>query len=148
MGEDYVVANGGIALRYFNVYGPGEEHKGKMASMIYQNLNNTEIKLFPGKPKRDFVYIDDIVDANLYALKNYDTLKGNWYEVGSGEANTFETIFDNLGLPYTYHSQSEIPNGYQFQTLSLENKWMPGWKPKFNLKKGLKEYKKYLNEKS
>jgi ADP-L-glycero-D-manno-heptose 6-epimerase len=40
MGEDYVVAKGGIALRYFNVYGPGEEHKGKMASMIYQNLNN------------------------------------------------------------------------------------------------------------
>ena len=127
MGEDYVVAKGGIALRYFNVYGPGEEHKGKMASMIYQNLNNTEIKLFPGKPKRDFVYIDDIVNANLYA---------------------FETIFDNLELLYTYHNQSEIPKGYQFQTLSLEKKWMAGWKPKFNLKKGLKEYKKYLNEKS
>ena len=148
MGEDYVVAKGGIALRYFNVYGPGEEHKGKMASMIYQNLNNNEIKLFPGKPKRDFVYIDDIVNANLYALENYDKLKGNWYEVGSGESNTFETIFDNLGLQYKYHNQSEIPKGYQFQTLSLENKWMPNWKPKFNLKKGLKEYKKYLNEKS
>jgi len=148
MGEDYVVSKGGIALRYFNVYGPGEEHKGKMASMIYQNLNNNEIKLFPGKPKRDFVYIDDIVNANLYALENYDKLKGNWYEVGSGESNTFETIFDNLGLPYAYHNQSEIPKGYQFQTLSLENKWMPNWKPKFNLKKGLTEYKKYLNEKS
>jgi len=148
VGEDYVLAKGGIALRYFNVYGPGEEHKGKMASMIYQNLNNTEIKLFPGRPKRDFVYIDDIVTANLYALEHYEKLKGKYYEVGSGESNTFETIFDNLGLEYKYHSKSEIPNGYQFQTLSLEERWMPGWKPKFNLKKGIKEYKKYLNEKS
>ena len=148
IGEDYVISNGGIALRYFNVYGPGEEDKGKMASLIYQNLNNTDIKLFPGKPKRDFVYIDDIVDANLYALENYDKLKGNWYEVGSGESNTFETIFDILELPYTYHTESEIPKGYQFKTLSLKNKWMTGWEPKFNLKKGIKEYKKYLNEKS
>jgi ADP-L-glycero-D-manno-heptose 6-epimerase len=148
MGEDYVVAKGGIALRYFNVYGPGEEHKGKMASMIYQNLNNNEIKLFPGKPKRDFVYIDDIVDANLYALENYDSLKGNWYEVGSGESNTFETIFDILGLVYQYYDESQIPNGYQFNTLSLKEKWMPGWTPKFNLEKGIQKYKKYLNEKS
>ena len=59
-----------------------------------------------------------------------------------------EKIFDTLELPYTYCDKSEIPNGYQFQTLSLEEKWMPGWKPKFNLKKGIKEYKKYLNEKS
>lgn len=146
--EDYVVSKGGIALRYFNVYGPGEEDKEKMASVIYQNLNNTDIKLFPGKPKRDFVYVDDIVDANLYALENYDILKGNWYEVGSGESNTFETIFDFLELPYTYHNESEIPKGYQFKTLSLKEKWMPNWNPKFNLEKGIKEYKKYLDEKS
>ena len=144
MGEDYVVAKGGIALRYFNVYGPGEEHKGKMASMIYQNLNNNNIKLFPNKPSRDFVYIDDVVNANLYALENYDKLKGNWYEVGSGESNTFETIFDIIGLPYTYYNQSEIPNGYQFKTLSIEDKWMPGWKPQISLKEGLTKYSEYF----
>ena len=144
MGEDYVVAKGGIALRYFNVYGPGEEHKGNMASMIYQNLNNTQIKLFPGKPKRDFVYIDDIVSANLYALENYDKLKGSWYEVGSGESNNFEKIFDTLELPYTYCDKSEIPNGYQFYTCSDKNKWMTGWEPQYNLEKGLNSYKDYL----
>ena len=122
-----------------------------IALSIFSNLirSGQTINIFEdGKESRDFVYIDDIVNANLYALENYDTLKGNWYEVGSGESNTFETIFDNLELLYTYHNQSEIPKGYQFQTLSLEKKWMAGWKPKFNLKKGLKEYKKYLNEKS
>jgi len=36
------------------VYGPGEEHKGNMASMIYQNINKDEVKLFPGKPKMRF----------------------------------------------------------------------------------------------
>jgi ADP-L-glycero-D-manno-heptose 6-epimerase len=148
IGEDYVVAKGGVALRYFNVYGPGEEHKGKMSSMVYQNFNNSEVKLFPDKPRRDFVYVEDIVSANLYALENYDRLKGSYYEVGSGESSTFETVFDNLGLKYTYLDKSEIPEGYQFKTLSLESKWMPGWKPEFNLEKGIKQYKEYLNEKS
>mgnify|MGYP000722028355 FL=1 len=43
LGEDYVINKGGIALRYFNVYGPGEEHKGKMASMIYQNIKKLTV---------------------------------------------------------------------------------------------------------
>ena len=142
-----------IVFRYFNVYGERSPTTGQYAPVIgifqKQKENNQSLTIVDdGLQKRDFVYVDDIINANLYALKNYDNLKGNWYEVGSGESNMFETIFDNLGLPYTYHTQSEIPKGYQFQTLSLENKWMPNWKPKFNLKKGLKEYKKYLNEKS
>ena len=148
MGEDYVVAKGGIALRYFNVYGPGEEHKGKMASMIYQNIKKDKVKLFPNKPIRDFVFIDDVVSANMYALLNYDKLKGRWYEVGSGDSSTFEMIFDLLGIEYEYLDKSEIPNGYQMNTLSLTKNWMPGWKPKVNLEMGIKRYKKYLDEKS
>lgn len=147
LGEDYVVSNGGIALRYFNVYGPGEGHKGNMASMIYQNINKTKVKLFPGKPKRDFVYIDDVTSANMYALLNYDRLKGKWYEVGSGESNSFEKVFDLIGIPYEYLDESDTPMGYQMYTLSLKENWMPGWKPKVNLENGIKRYKKYLNEK-
>lgn len=148
VGEDYVINNGGIALRYFNVYGPGEEHKGRMASVVYQNWGNENIKLFPNKPKRDFVYVDDVVNANIYAYNNYDKLKGKWYEVGSGEAKSFEDIFDYLELSYTYHSEDKIPNGYQFYTKSDTNNWMPGWKSEFNLETGIQKYKKYLNEKS
>ena len=147
LGEDYVVNKGGIALRYFNVYGPGEEHKGKMASMIYQNIKKDRVKLFPNNPTRDFVYIDDVVDANIHALLNYDKLKGKWYEVGSGESNTFEKVFDLIGTPYEYLNEADIPNGYQMSTLSLKENWMPDWKPKVNLEIGIQKYKKYLNEK-
>ena len=147
-GEGYVISNGGIALRYFNVYGPGEENKGKMASVAYQmfqtSQNNKPIKLFPGKPERDFVYINDVIDANIFALKHYNLYKGNWYEVGSGNARLFEDVVECLGLDYTYHPESVIPKGYQYYTCSDNNKWMGGWKPKYQLEDGIKDYLKYL----
>lgn len=148
LGEDYVLNKGGVSLRYFNVYGPGEEHKGKMASLVYQNYKKQNIKLFPGKPTRDFVYIDDVTYANIHALINYDKLKGNWYEVGTGETISFEEIFDILKIKYEYLNENDIPMGYQFMTKSNKNNWMPGWKSKYNIKAGLERYKKYLDGKS
>lgn len=146
--ESYVISKGGIGLRYFNVYGPGEEDKGKMSSVIYQmflkHKNGEKIKLFPKKPTRDFVYIDDVVDANIYALKNYIRLKGHYYDVGSGESNSFEDMLDIVELPYGFHDESSIPEGYQFYTCSNKLKWMSGWEPKFSLERGVIEYKKYL----
>ena len=72
--EQYVVANGGIGLRYFNVYGPYETNKGVMASVAYQMLqkqkNGQEIKLFPKEPRRDFVYVGDVAQANIMAMKS------------------------------------------------------------------------------
>jgi ADP-L-glycero-D-manno-heptose 6-epimerase len=149
VGEQYVVLNGGIGLRYFNVYGPLEENKGRMASVAYQMIQKQkegqEIKLFPNRPQRDFVYVKDVVSANIYALKNYEELNSNWYEVGSGDARTFEDVLEILEIPYTYHNEDKIPKGYQFFTKSDENKWMNGWCPLFKINNGLIEYKKYLN---
>ena len=64
-----------IGLRYFNVYGPGEYHKGKMASMVYQLYNQMKAGQRPrvfkhGEQQRDFVYVKDIVKINMCALKN------------------------------------------------------------------------------
>ena len=146
LGEDYVINKGGVALRYFNVYGPGEEHKGNMASLIYQNKDKELVKLFPGFPTRDFVYVDDIISANLYACDHYHGLNGKWYEVGCGDANKFETIFDFLEIPYEYLNVEDIPKGYQFNTQSQSANWMPGWSPKFDLISGLKAYKEYLSK--
>lgn len=149
--EDYVISNGGVALRYFNVYGPREEHKGRMASVAYQMYKRHKeefpIKLFPGKPSRDFVYVEDVVDANLYAAEHYKELKGKYYDVGVGKSETFEDVLNILDIPYKYNTKKSIPEGYQFYTCSDKEKWMPGWKPKFSLKEGLLEYKKYLDEK-
>lgn len=148
VGESYVVGNGGIGLRYFNVYGPGEERKGKMSSVAYQmwskKLNGEEVKLFPLKPSRDFVYIDDIISANIYAWENYYDLLEKWYEVGSGESKTFEDVLNILGINFKYVSEDMIPKGYQFFTKSEPKNWMEGWLPDFNLEKGLNEYKNYL----
>jgi ADP-L-glycero-D-manno-heptose 6-epimerase len=142
--EDYVISKGGIALRYFNVYGPGEENKGKMASVAYQmntaHQKGEEIKLFPGNPRRDFVYVRDIISANLYALEDYEILKGKYYEVGSGESRSFEDVLNILNIPFNYHPEKSIPPGYQFFTQSDRKKWMPGWKPQWNLERGLSDY--------
>jgi ADP-L-glycero-D-manno-heptose 6-epimerase len=146
--EQYVIKNGGIGLRYFNVYGPLEDHKGKMASVAYQMLEKQkegqEIKLFPLKPSRDFVYVKDIVRANLFASEWYGDYVGKWYEVGSGENRTFEDVLNILNISYSYHDEQDIPKGYQFYTKSDKTKWMYGWEPKFNLEEGLKDYLNYL----
>jgi len=148
-GEGYVVSNNGVALRYFNVYGPGEEDKGRMASVAYQmykrNQKGEEIKLFPKGPLRDFVYVKDIILANLYALENYDLTSGKWFEVGSGDARGFEDKMKIMKLSYSYHPENIIPKGYQFYTCSNKDKWMPGWNPKYDLERGLTNYMEYLD---
>ena len=143
LGEDYVVSNGGIALRYFNVYGPGEEHKEKMASMVYQILNSENVKLFPNRPKRDFIYVDDVVRANFYALDYYDVLKGKWYDVGTTQSVEFETISDILCKPYQYKTESEIPIGYQFNTQAKFENLMGGWQPLISIDSGLEKISSY-----
>jgi len=146
--EQYVISNNGIALRYFNVYGPLEEHKGKMSSVAYQSFikhkNGQECKLFPKNPTRDFVYVKDIVLSNIFAMDNYFELNKNYYDVGSGESRSFEDVMKSMNIPFTYHEESSIPKGYQFYTCSNKAKWMTNWYPKYNLEKGLSEYKVYL----
>ena len=148
--EQIVLHSRGIALRYFNVYGPLEHNKGKMASVAYQMIqkqkNGDEIKLFPLNPKRDFVYIEDVIQANLYALENYDDNCGNFFEVGSGVARTFEDVMSILDIDYTYYDHSAIPKGYQFLTKSNPKSWMKGWSPQYKLEKGLTEYLLFLNK--
>ena len=142
--EDCVISRGGIALRYFNVYGPGEENKGAMASVAYQmtvaHREGKEIKLFPKKPRRDFVYVKDVISANLHALEDRGLLKGKYYEVGSGEARSFEDVLNTIKIPFSYHPLEAIPKGYQFFTKSDPKKWMPRWSPEWNLERGLADY--------
>ena len=150
--EKYAQLVGAVSLRYFNVYGPGEEAKGKMASVFLQayllNSNNKEIKLFPGTPVRDFVYIRDVVSANLFAYRNFDLVSGGVYEVASGKSESFEYGMSLMAFPYTYFQESDIPDGYQFETCADFKEFMPGWLPKYDLESGLEDYKKYLGRDS
>lgn len=147
--EGYVITLGGIALRYFNVYGPGEESKEKMASFMHQAYVKNSIKervlIFPNKPKRDFVYIDDVIEANIYAWENYSSLKGDYYEVSTGIASSFEQLLELLGINFSYCAEQDIPKGYQFFTCGNKDKWLPGWQPKYSLTNGVEKYKEYLD---
>ena len=148
IGEKYVLSTGGVALRYFNVYGSYEAHKGNMSSIAYQAYMKhkwgEKVMLFPKEPKRDFVYVADVVEANLHAWSIYDSLKGNYYHVGSGQARPFEDVLKIMGIPFEYHEEDKIPENYQFFTEANKDKFMEGWVPKYDLEKGLDEYKALL----
>jgi ADP-L-glycero-D-manno-heptose 6-epimerase len=88
-------------LRYFNVYGPREQHKGQMASVAWhfrnQILADGEAKLFvgsggygDGEQRRDFVYVDDIVDINLWLFDNPSVC--GVFNAGSGKSQTFNDV--------------------------------------------------------
>jgi ADP-L-glycero-D-manno-heptose 6-epimerase len=148
--EDYVISHGGVALRYFNVYGPGEERKGKMASVAYQSYvkhaAGETVKLFPNNPTRDFVHVDDIVDANIYAMAHYRHFQNNWFEVGSGESRSFEDVLNLMEIQFEYLPESAIPAGYQFKTVSNPLQWLSGWTPKYTIDTGVPAYLEYLKK--
>ena len=100
--------------------------------------------LFPNNAKRDFVYIRDVVDATIYPI--FNRVPKGIYEVGSGEARSFEDVLNLMEIPYEYRDKKEIPDGYQSFTEANKSSFMEGWKPKYNLEKGIKAYKEYLNE--
>jgi ADP-L-glycero-D-manno-heptose 6-epimerase len=89
-------------LRYFNVYGPRESHKDKMASMVYQLYRQLKTsgraRLFEGtdgyadgEQRRDFVFVNDIVRVNL-ALAEGPVRNGGVYNVGTGQARSFNDV--------------------------------------------------------
>jgi ADP-L-glycero-D-manno-heptose 6-epimerase len=90
-----------VGLRYFNVYGPGEAHKGSMASVIHhfreQLKAGDEIRLFAGcdgygdgEQVRDFIHVDDIVAVNLWAWQQGG--KSGIYNLGTGQARSFNDV--------------------------------------------------------
>ena len=90
-----------VGFRYFNVYGPREQHKGRMASVAFHQFQqfHTEgrVKLFAdyggygaGAQMRDFVFIDDVVAVNLWFLDHPD--KSGIFNLGSGKAQPFNDV--------------------------------------------------------
>jgi ADP-L-glycero-D-manno-heptose 6-epimerase len=88
-------------LRYFNVYGPNEQHKGRMASVAFhayqQLLGSGKVKLFVGsggygngEQRRDFVYVEDVVDVNLWLAERRDV--SGVFNCGTGRAQTFNEL--------------------------------------------------------
>ncbi len=94
-----------VGLRYFNVYGPNEQHKAHMASVAFHLMNqlhaNDEVKLYEGshgyadgEQVRDFIYVNDVAKINLWFWNNHQH-KGI-FNVGTGQARSFNTIAETL----------------------------------------------------
>jgi ADP-L-glycero-D-manno-heptose 6-epimerase len=90
-----------VGLRYFNVYGPREQHKARMASVAFhhyhQFIESGKVKLFgeyggyaAGAQARDFVFVDDVVAVNLWFLQHPD--KSGVFNLGTGRAQPFNDI--------------------------------------------------------
>lgn len=103
-----------VGLRYFNVYGPRENHKGSMASVAF-HLNNQmrvgdKVKLFegcdgygPGDQRRDFIYVGDIVDVNLWLLDHPDV--SGVFNCGTGRSQSFNDVANAV---LAYHGRGSL----------------------------------------
>jgi len=139
-----------VGLKYFNVYGPREFFKNSTSSMVvqfgHQILKGLTPKLFEGSDKilRDFIYIDDIIQANIKAC---DPKKSGVYNVGTGKARSFEDIVNILQKELEIdNGKNYIPNpfigSYQFFTqanieTTQENL---GYEPQVSMEEGIKAY--------
>lgn len=103
-----------IGMRYFNVFGPRENHKGRMASVIFhfndQLKKQGKVKLFKGsggygdgEQRRDFIYVNDVVKFNLWCLEHPD--KSGIVNVGTGQAASFNEVAQAV---INWHSKGEI----------------------------------------
>jgi ADP-L-glycero-D-manno-heptose 6-epimerase len=143
-----------VGLRYFNVFGPKEYYKGKTASMILQlglqMLDGKNPRLFKyGEQMRDFVYVEDVVQANIKAMK---PRKSGVYNVGYGKARTFNDIveglkkelnlnceteyFDNPFSFYQNHTEADIKDSIEYL----------GYMPRYSLEDGIKGYAQEIKE--
>ncbi|MDR0291660.1 MAG: ADP-glyceromanno-heptose 6-epimerase [Elusimicrobium sp.] len=143
-----------VGLRYFNVYGPGEYYKGHIASMMYQLYNQMSSGKRPrifkmGEQMRDFVYIKDIVKANMCALAAKESCVVN---AASGKARSYNDVIallnKNMGLKL---EPEYIDNPYPFFQLKTEAdltlaKEKTGYAPDYTLEKGIAEYVEVLNK--
>lgn len=144
MFDQYAARNGMfgrvVGLKYFNVFGPNENHKGNMRSLVnkaFEQINRSgKLQLFKsanpdyadGEFGRDFVYVKDAVDMTLFFLGNKAS---GLFNIGSGQMNTWnalaEAIFKALGKPknvefidmpvhlrdrYQYHTQADLTRIY------------------------------------
>lgn len=139
-----------VGLRYFNVYGPNEYFKNTTASMVlqfgHQLLSGKNPRLFEDSDKilRDFIYVEDIIQANIKAMQ---PKASGIYNVGTGKARSFQDIVDILQSELGTSLACEyIPNpfigSYQFHTEAdiATTKEALGYEPRFEMEDAIKAY--------
>jgi ADP-L-glycero-D-manno-heptose 6-epimerase len=141
-----------VGLRYFNVYGPREAHKGVPASMVYHLSKQMKVGQRPrifkhGEQKRDFVYVKDIVAGSISAL---EASRSGIYNLGCGKARTFNELVDvlnkslgtNFEADYIDNPHAHYQNFTQADLSNVRNGL--GYEPKFPLEEGVRDYMEWL----
>lgn len=153
-----------VGLKFFNVYGPNEAHKGNMASMVYRGFGQAretgKIKLFKsyredipdGMQSRDFVYVKDVCNVICFFLEHGE--KTGLFNVGTGKARTFNdlahSVFKAMGMPPAIEyveMPDDIKAHYQYGTeAALDRLRRAGYLAPFTeLEEGVDDYiKNYL----
>lgn len=156
-----------VGLKFFNVFGPNEYHKGRMASVIFHAFNqinsNGSVRLFRshnpdyknGEQIRDFIYVKDVVQICTWLMENQPA--SGLYNTGTGKARTFKdlvrAIFSTLQLPENIEfvdTPVDIRDKYQYFTeANMAKLRAAGYdKPFYTLEEGVGEYvNDYLNRK-
>lgn len=150
-----------VGLRYFNVFGPGESRKGKMASMVYQlatqMLAGKRPRLFAdGSQARDQIYVADVVDCTINASR--DGVTPGVYNLGSGQTTTFAEIAaavraglglrdDELPVEY-FQMPDDIRAFYQDYTCAdmSNTKKAVGWEPRHDPRTAMHQYAAILKQ--
>lgn len=151
-------------FRYFNVYGPHEQHKGSMASVAFHHNNQIQdaglVKLFEGtdgyengEQRRDFIYVDDVVKVNLWFMKH--PKKSGIYNVGTGRSQSFNDIAKSVIQWYGSGQIEYIPfpdhlkGRYQsFTEADISQLRAAGYKEDFmTVEQGVKSYLDTINKK-
>jgi ADP-L-glycero-D-manno-heptose 6-epimerase len=141
-----------VGVRYFNVYGPREAHKGVPASMVYHLAQQMKAGQRPrifkhGDQKRDFVYVKDIVEGSILAL---EAKQSGIYNLGSGQARSFNELVDVLNKCLGTKFQPdyiENPHAHyqNFTQADLEKvRGELGYQPQFPLESGVADYVGWL----
>src|SRR5256714_10609077 len=141
-----------IGLRYFNVYGPREAHKGVPASMVYHLAQQMKAGQRPrifkhGEQKRDFVYVKDAVEASMRAL---DAQSSGIYNLGTGQARSFNELVDvlnkclgtNFEPDYIDNPHAHYQNFTQADLTNVRSAL--GYEPRFPLEDGVRDYTQWL----
>lgn len=151
-----------VGLRFFNVFGPNECHKGKMASVMYhfyyQLKQDNEVRLFEGinsvkngEQRRDFVYVKDIVKVILFFMKNSD--KKGVFNCATGTAHSYNEVANSLielnssgKIKYIKFPEQLLGKYQTYTQADLSNLRNAGYKEEFTtLENAVKDYYKYLS---
>jgi len=141
-----------VGLRYFNVYGPREAHKGLPASMVYHLAQQMKAGQRPrifkhGEQKRDFVYVKDVVAGSIRAL---EATESGIFNLGSGQARSFNELIDvlnkSLGTNFPPDYIDNPHAHYQnFTEADLTRARVAlGYEPQFPLESGVRDYIQWL----